>query len=35
VTAALEPLRTDPVGDVRAAAGALGKKLDRLSSRTP
>jgi HEAT repeat protein len=35
VTAALEPLRTDAVGDVRAAAGALGKKLDRLSSRTP
>lgn len=35
VTAALETLETDSVGDVRAAAGALSRKLDRLSVRSP
>jgi len=35
VTAALGPLQGDAVGDVRAAANALARKLDRLSVRTP
>jgi hypothetical protein len=35
VTAVLETLESDAVGDVRAAAGALARKLDRLSVRSP